>query len=96
MVPKPIPTAIQINANADIIKPNLISTNFFGYAIKTITRAFPQSISRLINNVRYKSKPKRTNNTGTINGHAVNPMALAANPINIDIGMRSRIRYKII
>jgi len=58
-------------------------------------RAFPQSTSRLKNIVRYRSNPQIINKMGTINGQAVNPIVLAAIPINSDNGTRTIVNNKI-
>jgi len=65
-------------------------------AISVITRALPQSTSRLENRVRYRLNPHRINKIGTISGQAVKPMALAAIPINRDKGISKVVNKRIV
>jgi len=60
-----------------------------------MTKAFPQSTSRLENIVRYKLNPQITNKIGTMINQAVNPIMLAATPIKRDSGIRIIVNTEI-
>lgn len=94
-LPSAMPPTIQIRAKPPSISPRRMSIRLFFAAMIVMTRAFPQSTSRLENRVRYRSNPQTMNNTGTISGQAVNPMALAAIPINRDNGTRTSVNSRI-